>query len=101
VSVSYLGDNCNVYDLDFVIRNGFNLANKEVLNLFIGKLDEEGADTDLCKYKVNLGRTDEEINDMRSRIEAELFDVLSPDERENFHLDIALERINKVMNINA
>jgi len=34
---------------------------------------------------------------MRSRIEAELFDVLSPIERDNFDLDKALERINKAM----
>lgn len=34
---------------------------------------------------------------MRSRIEAELFDVLTPDERKNFNLDTALKRINKAM----
>jgi hypothetical protein len=34
---------------------------------------------------------------MRSRIEAELFDVLTPDERDNFDLDKALSRINRAM----
>jgi len=89
------------YDLDFVLRNGFDLANKEVINLFLKKLTEDGADADIGKYKVNLGRADKEIMDMRSRIKAELFDVLSPNERKNFQLDAALERINKAMNVCA
>ena len=55
------------------------------------------ADTDLVRYKINLGRSNDEIQDMKSRIEAELFDVLTVDERENFDLDQALKRINKAM----
>ncbi|PIP18965.1 MAG: hypothetical protein COT38_01195 [Candidatus Omnitrophica bacterium CG08_land_8_20_14_0_20_41_16] len=85
------------YDLDFILRHNFNLADKEVVNLFKKKLEEDGADTDLGKYNLNLGRTDTEVKDMRSRIEAELFDVLTPDERKNFNLDTALKRINKAM----
>ena len=34
---------------------------------------------------------------MKSRIENELFDVLTVNEREKFDLDIALRRINKAM----
>ena len=85
------------YDLDFILRHDFNLADKEVVNLFKKKLEEDGADTGLGKYRVNLGRTDAEVKDMRSRIEAELFEVLTPDERKNFDLDTALKRINKAM----
>ena len=85
------------YDLDFLFRNKFNLAEKEVINLFKKKIEEDGGDLDLAKYRVNMGRKSTEIDDMRSRIEAELFDVLSPIERENFDLDNALERINKAM----
>jgi len=85
------------YDLDFLFRNKFNLAEKEVINLFKKKIEEDGGDLDLAKYRVNMGRKSTEIDDMRSRIEAELFDVLSPIERENFDLDKALERINKAM----
>lgn len=85
------------YDLDFILRHGFNLADKKVMKLFKKKIEEDGGDTDLAKYRVNLGRSDEEIKDMRSRIENELFDVLTPGERENFNLDIALKRINKTM----
>ena len=85
------------YDLDFILRKGFDLTNKEVMELFKKKIEEDGGDTNFEKYRVNLGRPDVEINDMRSRIEAELFDVLIPDERKNFNLDTALERINKAM----
>lgn len=85
------------YDLDFIMRQGFNLTDKEVLNLFVKKLEEDGGDPDLKKYKINLGRSDKEIKDMKSRIENELFDVLTVSERENFDLDTALKRINKVM----
>jgi len=85
------------YDLDFVLRNGFDLANKEVIKLFKNKLEEDGADADLGGYRINLGRSDAEVKDMDSRIKAELFDVLTPDEREKFDLNRALKRINKAM----
>lgn len=85
------------YDIDFVLRNGFNLADPEVLNLFKKKLEEDNADTDLSKYRVNLGRKNVEIKDMRSRIQEELFEVLTPDERKKFDLDVALIRINKAL----
>ncbi|MCK5581392.1 MAG: nucleotidyl transferase AbiEii/AbiGii toxin family protein [Candidatus Omnitrophica bacterium] len=85
------------YDLDFIVRQGFDLSDKEVLSLFVKKLEEDDGDADIAKYKINLGRTDKEIKDMKFRIENELFDVLTVGERENFDLDTALKRINKVM----
>lgn len=93
------------YDLDFILRNHFALGNKDVAELFKKKLEEDlpapqqagGRDVDLKRYRVNMGRTDAEIHDMSGRIEAELFDVLTFDERKNFRLDAALERINKAM----
>ncbi|MCX5809561.1 MAG: hypothetical protein NTX36_09355, partial [Proteobacteria bacterium] len=69
----------------------------EVLKLFQKKLEEDGADTDLARYRVNLGRGNKEIKDMRERIEEELFEVLTPVERKNFNLDAALERINNAL----
>lgn len=85
------------YDLDFILRNNFNLSNPEVLELFAKKLAEDGADPVLRKYHHNLGRSDQEIADMYSRIEEELFEVLTPQERKNFNLDAALESINKAL----
>jgi len=58
---------------------------------------EDNGDTDLKKYLVNMGRTDQEIKDMRSRIKEELFEVLTREERESFDLENALKRINKAM----
>jgi predicted nucleotidyltransferase component of viral defense system len=84
------------YDLDFILRNGFKIAAPEVMELFQKKLAEDRADTGLARYRVNLGRQDEEIKDMRSRIKEELFEVLTAEERKNFDLDSALKRINNV-----
>ena len=66
------------YDLDFLLRNKFDLGNRDVMELFKKKLAEDGADTDLSKYRVNLGHSDAQIEDMRSRIKEELFEVLTP-----------------------
>jgi len=85
------------YDIDFVLRNKFMLSDQTVMEFFKKKLAEDDADTDLAKYRKNLGRSDAEIEEMRSRIENELFDVLTPAERANFDLDIALGRINDAM----
>lgn len=85
------------YDLDFILKQGFDLADKKVMKLFVKKIEEDNGDPDLAKYKINLGRSDKEIKDMKSRIENELFDVLTVSERENFDLDTALKRINDVM----
>jgi predicted nucleotidyltransferase component of viral defense system len=83
------------YDIDYVIRNGFNVAEPEVLTLFQKKLKEDEADTDLSRYRVNLGRSVDEIQDMGDSIEEELYEVLTPDERGRFDLDAALGRINE------
>jgi predicted nucleotidyltransferase component of viral defense system len=85
------------YDLDFILRNNFVLGNKEVMDLFKKKIEEDGGDSDLKKYRVNMGRTDVEIKDMRGYIKAELFEVLTKAEQQNFDLDKALKRINKAM----
>jgi len=84
------------YDLDFILRKGFKIADPEVMELFQKKLAEDNADIDLTKYRSNLGRQDKEIKDMRSRIKEELFEVLTADERKNFDLDSAMKRINDV-----
>ena len=85
------------YDLGYLLKAGFNFQDPEFLQLFKRKLAEDEFDTDLKKYRFNLGRSDQEITDMGVRIEAELFDVLTPDERKNFNLDITLKWINKEM----
>ena len=73
------------------------MSDKSVIQLFQKKLQENKASSDLSKYKRNLGRSDSEVMDMKTRIETELFDVLTPEERKNFDLDKALSRINQTM----
>ena len=85
------------YDLDFILRNGFNLTDNKVMGLFKKKIEEDGGDTNLARYRVNLGRSNAEINDMRSRIKAELFGVLTEKEQHNFNLDNGLQLINNAM----
>ncbi len=85
------------YDLDFILRKKFNLKNKQIIELFRKKLAEDKADTALKKYLVNMGRSVQEIKDMRARVKEELFEVLTGKERETFNLDQALKRINRAM----
>jgi predicted nucleotidyltransferase component of viral defense system len=82
------------YDIDFILRKGLDITDPEILKLFQRKLREDGFNTDLARYRVNLGRSDIEIKDMRHRIKEELLEVLTPGERKNFDLDSALRRIN-------
>ncbi len=83
------------HDLNFIMRQQFDLADNDVLELFRRKLAEDGEDTDLAKYRVNLGRQDKEIEDMKERIKEELFEVLTAAELKNFDLNVALLRLNK------
>lgn len=85
------------YDLDFIVRQGFDLADRGLHALFLKKIKEDEGDPDPARYRVNLGRSDQEIKDMKSRIETELFDVLTVKERAYFDLDVALKRINAAM----
>lgn len=84
------------YDLDFILRNSFKIADPEVLELFQKKLAEDGFDDDLKKYRINMGRSQKEIDNMRSRIEVELLDVLTLGEKKAFNLQTILEALNKV-----
>lgn len=84
------------YDLGFLLREKFNFNNKEQLELFRKKLEEDGFASDLSKYRVNLGRTDKEIDEMMSRIEDELFPVLTLGGQKSFNMLKTLDELNKV-----
>jgi len=84
------------YDLGFLLREKFNFNDKEQLELFRKKLEEDGFLSDLSKYRVNLGRTDKEIDEMMSRIEDELFSVLTLEEQKSFNMLKTLDELNKV-----
>ena len=83
------------YDISFLIKVGFDFQDEELWQLFKRKLSEDSFEPNLAKYRVNMGRSQDEIADMRSRIEAELLDVLTPDERKVFDLDESLQLLNE------
>ena len=83
------------YDISFLIKAGFDFQDEELWQLFKRKLCEDSFEPNLSKYRANLGRSQEEIADMSSRIEAELLDVLTPDEQKAFDLNKTLQLINE------
>ena len=82
------------YDICFLIKSDFDFQDEELWQLFKQKLSEDGFEQNLSKYRVNMGRSDNEISEMASRIEAELLDVLTPDERNAFNLNESLQLMN-------
>lgn len=87
------------YDLGFIIRSGFDFSNPQVWELFKIKLAEDGFDTDMSIYRINLGRSQNEISQMASRIESELLAVLTPHEQKSFYLDQTLHQINDIFRL--
>jgi len=85
------------YDLGFLIRNGFNFKDKQLFLLFKNKLKEDGFNPELKKYLINMGRTEKEIEEINSRIEVELLDVLTVDERKIFNMEDTLNLINQTL----
>jgi len=84
------------YDIGFLLKEKFNFNDREQLDVFRKKLEEDGFSSDLSKYQVNLGRTNGEIDEMMSRIEDELFPVLTLDEQKSFDMKKNLNKLNKV-----
>ena len=85
------------YDLGYILRSGFNFGDNELRALIKTKLAEDGFDTDLRKYRNNLGRHSAELKDMESRIESELLDVLTLEEGKRFSLSQTLRDINNAI----
>ncbi|MFH1015052.1 MAG: nucleotidyl transferase AbiEii/AbiGii toxin family protein [Nitrospirota bacterium] len=84
------------YDLGYLLKEGFNFRDKGLLELFKRKLEEDSFSSDLKKYRINLGRTDKEIEEMKARVEDELFPVLTIDAQKSFDMQKTLDELNKV-----
>jgi len=84
------------YDLGFLLKKGFDFKDKELLSVFRKKLEEEGFSPDMSRYKANLGRSREEINEMKARAKDELFPVLTVDEQKSFDMQKVINKLNKV-----
>lgn len=85
------------YDLGFLIKSGFNFKDKGLWQLFRKKLSEDDFESDIKKYQTNLGRSEKEIKDMKLRIEPELLDVLTVEERKAFDLEKTLGALNEII----
>ncbi|MEW6074999.1 MAG: nucleotidyl transferase AbiEii/AbiGii toxin family protein [Candidatus Omnitrophota bacterium] len=84
------------YDLGYLLKEKFCFRDKELLSLFQKKLEEDNFSSNLDKYRVNLGRTDKEIEEMKGRVKDELFPVLTIDEQKKFDMQKTLDELNKV-----
>jgi predicted nucleotidyltransferase component of viral defense system len=84
------------YDLGFLLEEGFNFNDKELLTVFRKKLEEDGFSPDMSKYKINLGRSQAEIDEMKARAKDELLPVLTLDEQKSFVMQDVLDKLNKV-----
>jgi predicted nucleotidyltransferase component of viral defense system len=84
------------YDLGYLINAGFNFQDRKLWHLFKKKLAEDGFDSDLKKYRVNMGRSEKEIHDMNARIEVELLDVLTIEAKKTFSLQKTLKELNRI-----
>jgi len=86
------------YDINFAIENKFEFNDKEFINLFKAKLQDDKNDTNIEKYKNNLGLSKEIINEVKGKIKSELYPVLSFEEQKKFNLPDALDKINTIIN---
>jgi hypothetical protein len=84
------------YDLGYLLKVGFDFKDPEFLGIFKRKLAEDNFSTDLKNYRDYLGRSKEEIEDMKSRLEEELFPVLTIKEKGTFNIDVVLEKMNEI-----
>lgn len=84
------------YDLGSILREKFNFTDTDFLYLFQKKLIEDNFSSNLRKYRFNLGRTEKEIEEMKSRIKNEVFPVLTLNEQKSFDIQNTLQEINKV-----
>ena len=85
------------YDVGYLLKENFNFKDKEALALFKKKLEEDNFSSDLKKYRVNLGRTDKEIEEMEARVKDELFPVLTIDEQKKFDMRKTLDDLNGIL----
>jgi predicted nucleotidyltransferase component of viral defense system len=82
------------YDINFAIDSKFKFNDKEFIDLFKAKLQNDGNEIDIKKYKENLGLTQGIIKSVQEKISAELHPVLSLQEQKKFNLSGVLKKIN-------
>ena len=84
------------FDLDFLIKKGFDFKSGEFHELASKKLAEDGFKGPAKNYYTNLFRTAKEIEDMKSRLADELYPVLTKSAIGDFSLDRVLKHFNEL-----
>ena len=83
------------YDLAYLLREGFDFKDNEVIKLFKRKLEEDKFSNEMEKYRMNLGRSEKEIEEMKGRVKDELFPVLTIGEQKKFDMQKTLDELDK------
>jgi len=86
----------DLFDLQYLYDKKFNFLDKDYIKLFKQKLKEDNFSTDLSHYKLNFGRSDKQIRQLKKKIEDELFPVISPKQAEEFDVDKTLTLFNSL-----
>lgn len=84
------------FDLSFFIKRGFDFGSDDFLELVEKKFGEDGYEGKAASYYRNLSRSEIEINSMISRLEKELYPVVTKESAAEFNIDIVLAYFNKL-----
>lgn len=79
-----------------MLKVGFDFKDLEFLEIFKRKLAEDNFAADLKNYRYHLGHNKEEIENMKSRLEKELFPILPLKEKNVFKIQDVLEELNRI-----
>lgn len=86
----------DLFDLQYLCNAKFNFLDKGYIKLLKQKLQEDNFPDDLSRYRINFGRSNEQIQGLKEKIEAELFPVISPKQAEEFDVDKTLNLFNSI-----
>ena len=89
----------DLFDINYIIREGFNFESKEFISLLCDKLQEDKKSTNLETYTKHLGRSQQEISLLKNNLESELSPVLRPQDFDVFNFQEALDRIENIIKL--
>ncbi len=89
------------FDLHYFIKNGFDFNAEEFLRLVEKKLAEDGFDLKGRESYRNLSRSETEIKAMKSRLEKELYPVLTAEAAKEFDIEAVLKYFNELYSKHA
>jgi predicted nucleotidyltransferase component of viral defense system len=84
------------YDIDYALRKNFNFQDKEFLQVFAKKLQDDRNLAKLQQFQHNLGKTDEEIKLLNEKAVTELSPVINISDKK-YTINQTLEKFNQKM----